>query len=465
MGRVAADGHDDVVVPVHRSSRGCQHERTIVGGTCGIVRVNVRSVFPRIRVIQSPYPPERIAAIILAAVLAIVVAEVHARYYIAYSFAASFVMWVSLRPPRRQYVPVLVTAVALWGLRLLHHESTGAIVDPPLQQLIYLTAAFVGAGSLLALAWFGPPDGYTFSDMDVAGVFVIAACGLSADVWFRYMTSHPLASLDRTLYAIDDALGGQPSFAAGRLLERLPALAIVCAAVYQWLPVWLVWMFVRLPRERVRLRLTWATAAAGTGMLGYLAYRLVPAAGPMYAFAALYPSLPPIVGPGWVQPMEMPTSLLNAFPSLHAAWALLLLAWAPALRTKTERSIVVVVAALTVLSTLGLGEHYVVDLIGAVPFTVALEALCTMTRHNWKRRLASAAISTGMFAAWIVAIRTGAILGLTPGAIRLAIVSTVMLSAVEPVLRLTRQRSHDRDGAPPVVLLPDLRRDALRRRS
>jgi hypothetical protein len=321
----------------------------------------------------------------------------------------------------------------------------------------------VGAGSLVALAAFGPPDGRDFTDVEVTGAFALAGLGLGADVWFRYMTSHPLPSLDRVLYAIDESLGWQASFAAGALFHRVPALAIASEAVYQWLPVWLGWMFVRLPREVPRLRVTWAAAAAGAGAIGYLAYRWCPAAGPKYAFPELYPSVLPNIGPGWAQPVEMTTSLLNAFPSLHTAWALLLLLWAPALRTTTERVLVVVVSTVTVLATLGLGEHYVIDLVGAVPFAAAIESLCTMTSRNWRSRLATAALDTAIFLCWIAGIRTAAILGLAPGTIRLLMAATVVLPAAEPLVRLARRRRHHRIAPLPVLVPADIGADAVRR--
>src|SRR5690349_6428957 len=84
-------------------------------------------------------PRERTGAIVLAVALAIVVAIAHARYYLAYSFVASLVVWINLRPPRRQYGYVIAVAALLWGVRLVYHEPAGPTPDPPLEQLFYLT--------------------------------------------------------------------------------------------------------------------------------------------------------------------------------------------------------------------------------------------------------------------------------------------------------------------------------------
>jgi hypothetical protein len=369
-------------------------------------------------------------------------------------------MWCYLRPPRRQFVGVAATAAALWGLRLLHHEASASIAGSPAEQLVSLTVAFLGAGSLIVLAVLGAPGGRDLRDLEVSGAFAIAVMGLGADVWFRYMVSHPLPSLDRTLYAVDSLLGGQASFVAGRAFARWPAVAVACNAVYEWLPVWLVLMFVRLPKQPPRMELAWAAAAGAAGAIGYVAYRLCPAAGPKYAFPAMYPVVAPDVTPGWVHPVVMTAPLLNAFPSLHAVWALLLLAWAPALRTAAERTIVVAIALLTMVATLGLGEHYVIDLVVAVPFTAAVASLSMATRRDWRVRLLTAAVGTAVFLGWVAAIRSAAILTVSPATARLLVLATVVLPAAEPVLRLARQRGHGRDAAMPVTLHADVSGDA-----
>jgi hypothetical protein len=45
---------------------------------------------------------------------------------------------------------------------------------------------------------------------------------------------------------------------------------------------------------------------------------------------------------------------------------------------------------VTAFATLGLGEHYLIDLIVAVPFTVSVYALSSLFRRDdaWKERLA-----------------------------------------------------------------------------
>jgi hypothetical protein len=82
-------------------------------------------------------------------------------------------------------------------------------------------------------------------------------------------------------------------------------------------------------------------------------------------FAPVFYYLVPAMGPAH---MAQRTAPRNCFPSLHLTWALELV-----LYTQSHlRRIAVVYLALIAASTLGMGEHYMVDLVAAVPYTFAI---------------------------------------------------------------------------------------------
>ena len=82
----------------------------------------------------------------------------------------------------------------------------------------------------------------------------------------------------------------------------------------------------------------------------------------------------PAVGPVWVGVASAPR---NCIPSLHMTWALVLLMYAP----PRLRVPAIIFAALTVGATLGLGEHYVIDIVLAVPYTLAADwVVCRLSR-------------------------------------------------------------------------------------
>lgn len=149
--------------------------------------------------------------------------------------------------------------------------------------------------------------------------------------------------------------------------------------------------------------LTWVVLTS----CAMLAYHFFPIAGPKYVFGARFD-----LGLSQAKlPLEMigiDYAPRNGMPSMHFGWmlAVCILWW----RNGTawwSRVMLLALTSLTLLSTLCLGEHYVVDLIVAVPFVLAAIALCT-TSIPWtvKQRRWTTLIGFGVWAAWVVSLRT-----------------------------------------------------------
>jgi hypothetical protein len=126
-----------------------------------------------------------------------------------------------------------------------------------------------------------------------------------------------------------------------------------------------------------------------TAPIGVLFYRLFPAVGPLALFLKDFP-LHPL---GYsetsrlvVEPISV-HSLKNAMPSLHMAWALLALWWAGTLPW-WDRLLAALFVIFTIVATMGLGEHYLIDLIVAFPFALMIYYFCSFSL-SWKshRRL------------------------------------------------------------------------------
>jgi hypothetical protein len=62
-----------------------------------------------------------------------------------------------------------------------------------------------------------------------------------------------------------------------------------------------------------------------------------------------------------------------------------------------------VFAALTALATLGLGEHYLIDLVVAVPYALAIFAFSS----NTPERRTPLAVASALVLAWMLYLRTG----------------------------------------------------------
>jgi hypothetical protein len=87
---------------------------------------------------------------------------------------------------------------------------------------------------------------------------------------------------------------------------------------------------------------------------------------------------------------------------MHLACALLIF-WTCRPLSRWVRAAAAAFLGITILATIGFGEHYVVDLVAAVPYALALEAICASRDLPSRRR--TAALGTGLAIGWIVLLR------------------------------------------------------------
>jgi hypothetical protein len=199
---------------------------------------------------------------------------------------------------------------------------------------------------------------------------------------------------DLYLYRFDTSLGFQPSFALGRLFLAAPALRILAFAVYASLPFALVLLFLITECGTSFRRRSAIKAVLLGGVIGFAFYQLCPSVGPIYVFAQRFPHQPPA---------QMPVSITrvgdfprNAMPSLHVMWALLL--WWNLRSLPRLRHAAIIYLWITILATMGFGEHYAIDVIVAVPVAILMQAWAV-----GDRRIAFAA--AGLALTWIGYLR------------------------------------------------------------
>ncbi len=317
---------------------------------------------------------------------------------------------------------------------------------------LFLSAAALGAASLVvlasrvALAPAGERE-ERLAELGTAAVLPTFTVSMQTALSLT-VALHP-SSLDGALFQLDAAaFGGQPSFAVGALFRAVPALRAVCTCVYLCLPF--AFAFVLLTPTRAgapgsRADLLESFFAAGCA--GFAVYHLVPALGPAFAFAGDFPlHAPPLSG---VTARLSPPSLAprNAVPSLHTAWALLLV-WHARGRGAFARYASIAWLVLTVAATQGLGEHYLVDVVIAVPFAVALDALATRCVPIERRERALPAVAgIALVACWIVLARSEAARQAVP---RVALGLFVLVTLVAPLaLRRSLLQAPEREAPPP----------------
>jgi hypothetical protein len=196
---------------------------------------------------------------------------------------------------------------------------------------------------------------------------VLPALMVAAGDWEGIVFRIQTPSADELLFAFD-RIYGYPQFLLGRIFLASPVALWLGKAVYfmLMLPVVVIHLCLREPKLRWRL---WISVAL-MGVFGVIFYYFCPAGGPVHAFAG-FPRLPAITSPATrVKPHLIP----NCVPSVHLAMAMLVLFFARHCN-RACRTFTWIFLALTILVTLGLGEHYVIDLVLGVPFAVAIAGL------------------------------------------------------------------------------------------
>lgn len=201
-----------------------------------------------------------------------------------------------------------------------------------------------------------------------------------ADNLLRWTAERHPFGLDLYLFSFDSSLGLQIPFLVGQVFSRWQWLRLVAVLFYIGLPISIAVIYAgRVLRDREKA-LPAAIAFLATGPIGIIFYNLFPAVGPAHIFLRGFPwhpftfdqALNLVPGP---LPLEGPP---NAIPSLHMAWVLLVWWYSRGL-SWWERTVSLLFLFFTALSTLGIGEHYFIDLIVAFPFALMIESICAFS--------------------------------------------------------------------------------------
>ena len=216
-------------------------------------------------------------------------------------------------------------------------------------------------------------------------------------------------TLDLYLLSFDGSLGFQPSFLAGQSWAAFHWLRWLGLLAYEGLPIALAIAYVENLRAHRRRSVFVGLGIFYLGVLGVLAYNLFPATGPAHLFGDLFPQHPL----GMAEAKTLPMAAIpvkgsrNAIPSLHMAWILWCWWWARDLE-KWAKAVIGGFVVFTVVATLGTGEHYLVDLVVAAPFTLMVLGLFSLAAP-WSSKERIAAIVAGMAGTggWLLLLRYG----------------------------------------------------------
>lgn len=217
---------------------------------------------------------------------------------------------------------------------------------------------------------------------------------------------HP-KTLDLFLYSFDGSLHVQLSFLMGQAFRTWPWFRIAGELFYIALPIPIALVYSG-QLLRVRERAFSAMAAfLFTGPVGVLFYNLFPAMGPIHLVGRAFPWHPLDASMFRLMFLE-PVAIhgpRNAIPSLHMGWVLLTWWYSRGLSV-FERVIVALFVVFTFCATMGLGEHYFIDLVVAFPFALFMFALCVWP-PAWTNqvRLAVLLVSLVAILLWFAGLR------------------------------------------------------------
>jgi hypothetical protein len=332
--------------------------------------------------------------------------------FLAFSVIGAAVVHFANRP---RVIEAAITAVLASGLGIAYVGSRGIFGDYPAAGFVGIVA-FLGLASMLVLGAKACLSTAALRPLLLA-TFCPALVILTNVTLAAILPFQPHV-FDLFLYRFDGLLGVQSSFVAGRWFAAAPFLERTCFLVYAALPLAEVVIFMlfvrgqRMPANPLMLFIV-------TGIAGFVFYQVCPATGPVYVFGAEFPDYPPPSLP--LQSILLDDAPRNAIPSVHSAWALLIW-WSTRYCKAWTRWVATLFLALMLLATLGLGEHYLIDLVVALPLAVAAMAVCTAQHRR-------AVVAGALVLAWLIYLRFGLpVFTLSPLGAWMAVLATVIVS-------------------------------------
>jgi len=274
----------------------------------------------------------------------------------------------------------------------------------------FSAAAVLGLSSILLLAlryiWSEDEQRKLHFQAFLAPMLLVLLAYVSPGPMDATNHQHP-RTFDLPLLAFDAGLGVQLSYEVGQLVLRWHWLTRIAIFFYFVLPLALMFIYAQRLRAHGKAAVTVFLAIFIAGPLGIIFYNLLPACGPIYLAGAKFPFAPLSISQVrelLIQPVSV-QGMRNAFPSLHMAWALLAW-WCSEGLSWRIRSLMLLLVAGTVLATLGLGEHYFVDLVAAFPFALMIISGCAL-QVAWSDRRRSVTLFSGllMMLGWVVLLR------------------------------------------------------------
>ena len=252
---------------------------------------------------------------------------------------------------------------------------------------------------LIALRWFIlPADRQRTEWLLVASVLIQPAAAF-AEFFARNLSRICPRKYDLYGYRFDSFFG-QPSFHLGQLVWAHSWSKILVSTSYGLLPTAVLATFAAYlwlrPQHEIR---SLVKAFVLNLFIAVIFYVLIPVCGPAFAFPH-FPELPQ--GTITLHAMAIDAAP-NGIPSVHMSTAILV-AW---FLRRWRWGLIVggLFSALTVIATLGSGQHYLLDLFCAVPYSIGILLATNQERDALEVRKGSAGVYRDEELAWQEGLR------------------------------------------------------------
>ena len=327
--------------------------------------------------------------------------------YLPFAIAGGLAFFLRAAPSRWEIYAWLVTSALF--VKVIHLSQI-----PFWVLRVASTFAVLGFGALLLLGlralWSEREGRENALALLTPALVLILFIFISANV-LRFTSGLSPQTDDAWLYAFDGSLGFQPSFWMGRIMYGSLVLSRSAMLTYLSLPfamaVVCAWQ-IPVAARRVSWHMPLVLLLAGVG--GWLLYNVVPGTGPIYAFGQGFPwtsIASKDLSTFALEKMSISTGIpRNAMPSLHMGWVVLLW-WNSRGLPRALRATVILYLFLTVVATLGAGQHYLVDLVVSLPFALAVQSAASYALPNKSRRLTAMIAGLGSTLAWLGLVRFG----------------------------------------------------------
>jgi len=291
--------------------------------------------------------------------------------FMAMALGSAVVTLLVVQPSWTNIASVAVCSIVLAGL---DYRVMG------FQPRFMAAFSFAGLSGLAVLGartiWARNQDRALFLYAFLPAVLFVASDYMASTLLDYTEILHP-KTFDLYLYSVDSSLRVQFSFLLGQMFARFQWFRFTGLLFYIALPLPLALVYAAHLRLKDKKAFPVMLAFLVTGPIGVLFYNMVPACGPVHVFGQNFPWHP--LSTSQATHMVLETIPLkgarNAIPSLHMAWVLLAW-WNSKALSRWIRVIALAFVIFTVLATLGIGEHYFVDLVVAFPFALMVQALC-----------------------------------------------------------------------------------------